>query len=68
MKRNKYYRILQGLGHYYIEKQLNRTKVLAGRHQLGAGCEAVAVTPALTLNEGRGPVLLLEGFWPPTTI
>ena len=34
--------------------------MLASRHQLGAGCEAVAVTLAHALGEGRASVLL---FW-----
>ena len=36
--------------------------MVASRHQLGAGCEAVAATPAHALGEGRASVLL---FWFP---
>ena len=60
MKSNEYCRIFQGLGHFWIEKKLHKIRVVASRHQLGAGCEAVAVTLAHALGEGRASVLL---FW-----
>ena len=42
--------------------------MVASRHQLGAGCEAVAATLAHALGEGRGSVLFIwlfsqEQYW-----
>ena len=64
MKSNEYCRIFQGLGHFWIEKKLHKIRVVASRHQLGAGCEAVAVTLAHALGEGRASVLLFRVFFP----
>ena len=36
--------------------------MLASRHQLGAGCEAVAVTLAHALGEGSGISSIILGF------
>ena len=43
-------------------KQLNRFRKLASRHQLGAGCEAVAVILAHALGEGSGISSIIRGF------
>ena len=43
-------------------KQLNRFSKLASRHQLGAGCEAVAVVLAHALGEGSGISSIIRGF------
>ena len=43
-------------------KQLNRFRKLASRHQLGSGCEAVAVTLAHALGEGSGISSIILGF------
>ena len=43
-------------------KQLNRFRKLASRHQLGAGCEAVAVILAHALGEGSGISPIIRDF------